>query len=80
MLLLMVVASTALLVALFCREWGSLEGTGGGYMDKIKIVLTHIQVSLLSYRTHAVRCSLLAHLCASLSGERAFVGFRVLLG
>lgn len=44
MLIVVVVICVALLVAIFCREWGSPDDEGSGYMVKLKIVITHVQV------------------------------------
>ena len=44
MLVVVVVVCVALLFAIFCREWGDPEDEGSGYMVKLKIVITHVQV------------------------------------
>lgn len=56
LLVVVLLLGTALLLALFAREWGTLDSLDAprGYMDKIKIVLTHIQVLFCCKHTRCV--------------------------
>lgn len=45
LLALVLLVFTAVLVLMFVRDWGSADTSGSGYMVKLKIIITHLQVA-----------------------------------
>lgn len=44
------------IVLMFSKDWTMDSGEGSGYMVKLKIVITHMQVPQSSHTTSAVTC------------------------